>query len=136
MTNFTTLGDMLLRRYIQDFISNMNHLGGLAGNILHMAVPKSVQYQAYGGEKTAGILFREKPWDKWALWKPTEEARTDYVSVLGHQCKRFRKISLMSIHPAQENPETCFACGDPMPEKLVGLWKMQNWDVYTNLYNL
>lgn len=111
-------------------VATMQNLPSVFAKTLY---PTKVQYQSYNKNWTASLLFREKPWDKWALWKPTTEAKTEYVSVLGHQCNRFRKISLMSIHPARENPETCFECGDSMPEKLVGLWKMQNWGVYTSL---
>lgn len=127
MVDFSSLGDLLLRRYVTDFISQMQSLGNLSG----LLRPEKVRYAARGKDKTAALLFREKKWDKWALWRSKDETETDYTSVLGHQCKRFRQVSLMSIHP--RNPETCYQCGDPMPEKLVGLWKMQNWEIYTQL---
>ena len=127
MVNFNTLGDILLRRYITDFVAQMQGLGTLYSSLN----PKKVRYVGKGREKTAELLFREKKWDKWALWKPQEGENTDYSSVLGHQCKRFHKVSLMSIHP--RHGETCYICGAPMPENLVGLWKMQNWDVYIQL---
>jgi len=128
MVNFNTLGDMLLRRYITDFVANMQNLTSPLFNALK---PEKVRYVSRGKEKTAEVLFREKKWDKWALWKPAEGEKVDYDSVIGHQCKRFSKVSLMSIHP--NNPESCYVCDEAMPDKLVGLWKMQNWEAYTQL---
>ena len=128
-----TLGEMLSRRYVTDFFTQMKSLGPLG-----MWTPpraSRLQVSTNNLEYVATVLFRENKMDKWAIWKLSEEEPDAEIfeSVLGHQCRRFGSVSLMSISPNED--EVCYMCDDPMPENLIGLWKMQNYDNYTGVLN-
>ena len=124
LVTFTSIGSSLLQRYISDFRNSMNLFNAWPDYPYYM---KSEAYSMFGKGRKA-LIFKENPKDRWGLWKPLP-GTTDLSSVLGHRCSRLGKISLMSVYPAFN--DCCFVCSDPMPESLVGLWKMQNWDQIT-----
>ena len=131
VVNFSTLGDMLLRQYITDFMANMQSVGSIWAKIN----PQNAVFHSTSNdlEHIAKVTFRENKMDKWAVWSMPEEMKKDWPwdSVLGHQCRRFGPVAFMSLHNNAE--EVCYKCNDPMPEKLVGLWKLQNYDNYTGV---
>jgi hypothetical protein len=134
MKTFDKLGEMLMKRYVADF---MSHMQNIASPLYSTLRPSCAVFQSTSNdlEYVAKVLFREKTMDKWAVWKMPDEMREDWPweSVLGHQCRRMGPVAFMSLHSNAD--EVCWRCSDPMPKKLVGLWKLQNYDNYTGVLN-
>ena len=131
-----TFGDMLLRNYTVDFIANIQKLASpnysTPGGINKPKV--ALKYMGSTNEGIKGkTLFRERWFDKWSIQKmpPDSVGPFPYESALGHQCNRFGSIYYFTMWPGEE--EACFSCQEPIPENLIGLWKMQNYEIYTQL---
>ena len=106
--SFKTLGDMLLRRYVTDFISGMQG----AESPLRGTVEEDTNF---------GVLLHKE--DLWSLYQFREEK-----SLLYHLCRedggRFR---LQNTPCSPENGQ-CWRCRAKAPDEIHGLWKLHNFE--------
>ena len=80
-------------------------------------------------------IFRKRWFDKWSIQRIPQhvKAARPYESVLGHQCRRFGRVYYFSMYPGDN--EVCWVCKKPIPENLIGIWKLHNWEIFTQLGN-
>ena len=107
-TTFQTLGDMLLRRYVTDFISNMQ-----MGNPLG--------YSTVEEDTNFGVLLHKE--DLWSLYQFKEEK-----SLLYHLCREDQGRFELKNTPVSPEDGHCWRCRALAPEEIHGLWKLHNFE--------
>ena len=78
--------------------------------------------------------FNKARWSLKVAWAPGVRAvANDTDAVIAHKCAWPRNTPWFegykyayNILPELECPEHCWRCYAPMPEEVVGLWRMQN----------
>ena len=132
--NMNSLGDMLLRKYTIDFISNMQKLSG----IFTGPIPaKYVQIKTKSGHgmKTE-TLFKDGKFNRWSIRKITRFPNDQqynpvsyWNSIISHRCSLIGSVHHMTIVSPQK--EECYYCHATIPTDIVGIWKLQNYDLFT-----
>ena len=117
MKDFNTLGDLLLRRYVTDFVSNMQNLAAP----LFTMYGGMVSWNTVAEDTDFGKLLHKK--DLWSLYKFKEEK-----SLLYHLCRnRYGRFELKN-NPCAPEDGKCIECQEQAPEEIHGLWKLHNFE--------
>ena len=130
--NMNSLGDMLLRKYTIDFISNMQKIS----NVFTGPIPaKYVQIETKSGHgmKTE-TLFKDGVFNRWSIRHITKlpsgsVSQFDWNSVISHRCSLLGYVHHMTL--GSQRKEECYYCHANMPQDIIGLWKLQNYDIFT-----
>lgn len=130
-----SLGDILMRRYTIDFISNMQNISGI---FTGPTPAKYVQIKTKSGHgmKTK-TLFKDGKFNRWSIRQITKlpsgsVIRFDWNSVISHRCQPLLSgVRHMTLGSQQK--EECYYCHVNMPQDIVGLWKLQNYDMFSEM---
>ena len=131
MVYMNNLGDLLLKKYAQDFIHSMNQLG----NVFSKPVKPKITHVklAHGKDMKLQTLFKDNMFSRWTIQKVIKYPVDSYIvtkwpSVIGHRCSLLHR-HYMTLGPNDQ--EFCYHCKKEIPTDILGLWKLQNYDLYT-----
>ncbi len=72
--------------------------------------------------------------DKWKLYSANHGDYLAYSmgfkSVIWHYCNELNNSPYWMVLEKENDPTICTYCGVDIPESIVCLFKLQNWDVY------
>ena len=112
MKYFSTLGDLLLRQYVVDFVSQMQNLS-MAGKIMNW---HTVEEDTNFGK----LLHKE---DLWSLYQFREEK-----SLLYHLCRNEYGRMELRNNPCDPADGQCTVCQKQAPDEIKGLWTLHNFE--------
>ena len=78
------------------------------------------------------LIFKRKL-SRWSLrTHPDIDKGNLYSSAIAHRCSLIiHRIAFTTPPPyGSDRKEVCFRCDKPIPNYLIGLWKMHNFEVY------
>ena len=110
--NFSTLGDLLHRKYVVQFVADMQNLKGTLTGMSWNTVQEDTNF---------GVLLHKE--DLWSLYQFKEEK-----SLLYHLCRsQYGRFELKN-NPCNPSDGKCIECGTQAPEEIHGLWKLHNFE--------
>lgn len=113
MVTFNTLGDMLLRRYVVDFVSQMQNLQSpIHGAMSMWNIEEDTEF---------GTLLHKE--GLWSLYKYKKEK-----SILYHLCRNEYDRMRLYNNAVDARSGRCSYCDSQAPDEIRGLWKLHNWE--------
>ena len=107
--NVSTLGDLLLRKYVTQFVADMQNLKGI------------MSWNTVQEDTNFGVLLHKE--DLWSLYQFKEEK-----SLLYHLCRNKYGRFELNNNPCHPKDGTCTECSTQAPEEIHGLWKLHNFE--------